>query len=156
MALNRVACDHCREQIAFLPTVWGSERPLRPYDVAGEGLKKIPLAEAGEYARFVYSRRRGGVVQLEPQLPADAPRMPAAVLSPHRCGRLAKVEFDAYTSALTGAVNRLAPGLGEPIVGWVKDGPAADRPRPPDSRGYGMRRGLGRRDRPGSGGEPAP
>lgn len=77
-------CDHCARPIVILRTVWGSERPWRPYEAT-----ETPTDQAHPLCRYAYSRRRGGVLQLDPALPADDPALPDRVLIPHHCGRAA-------------------------------------------------------------------
>lgn len=141
MAREPRKCDHCPALIVFLPLVWGTERPLRPYEP-----EMKPMDQVGPRARYAYSRRRGGVVQLEHGLPADSPHLPAQSLVPHYCGR--SLRLGDYSELLITEIDKQAPGLGDVLTSWIKDGPPA-RPadqRPPERRrGLGFRRGLGRK-----------
>jgi hypothetical protein len=134
-------CDHCEVLIVLLPMVWGAERPIRPYEA-----QMKPMSEVQPRARYAYSRRRGGVVQLEHGLPSDSPHLPAQSLVPHYCGR--SLRLGEYTELLITEIDKQAPGLGDVLTSWIKAGPPA-RPAhetPPERRrGLGFRRGLGKK-----------
>jgi hypothetical protein len=138
-----VECDHCEQPIVILPTVWGEERPLRPFEPA-----EVPIGDVGPRHRYAFSKRRGGVVRLEHGLPVGSRYLPARSLVPHYCGRGLRLgDFSEY---LTKHIDEVAPGMGEILVSWIKDGPparAGSELPPEERRGMGFRRGLGKRQR---------
>lgn len=135
---SKATCDHCNEEVVFLPVVWGAERPRWPYSP-----EQVPTDTVHPSQRYAYSQSRGGVVALDPEEPADSPKLPRKVLVPHRCGRSQHV--GQFTRWMSEQIDQQAPGLGDPLMGWIKDGPPSDRPAPPPPRGPGFRRGLGKK-----------
>lgn len=131
MTARRELCA-CGAEVAMLPVVWGSERTAWPFE-----LGMVPIADVDPSQRYVYSKRRGGVLALESNLPLDAPGFPSQVLVWHRCaeqrkrradGRRAPV--DQYTKWMQDLIDaKVAPGLGTVLMPWIKDGPP--EPGPP-------------------------
>lgn len=139
MPVEPVECKHCHEQIVFLPAVWGAARPRKPYEPQDVPVDDVPATE-----RYVYSKRRGGVILLDADTPPE--RLPRRVLVPHRCGYAQSLEL--YSNRLVELVDGEAEGLGGALVGWIKSGPDAARPQSPRLANLGYRRGFGKKPKP--------